>query len=134
MWIPSEYDQAGILHADTDRLTGRQLHFENVIVLFAKHEVISPTDLDIHLDPGKTGQALLLRDGQMYEIKWSTVPTEGEQTTGTSQPIQFLSLDGHPAPLKPGHTWILVVTPDSTVAEKSPGAWTLTFSQPPGAK
>jgi hypothetical protein len=130
----SEYDQAGILHADTDRLTGRQLHFENVIVLFAKHEVISPTNLDIHLDPGKTGQALLLRDGQMHEIKWSTVIDGDQQTTETLHPIRFLTLDDNPAPLKPGHTWILIVTPDSTVQEKSPGVWTLTFSQPPGAK
>jgi hypothetical protein len=130
----SEYDQAGILHADTDRLTGRQLHFENVIVLFARHEVISPTNLDIHLNKGKTGQALLFRDGQMYEIKWSTEPNEDEQTTGMKHPIQFLNLNDSPAPLKPGHTWILVVTPDSTVQEKSAGEWTLTFSQPPGAK
>jgi hypothetical protein len=130
----SEYDQAGILHADTDRLTDRQLHFENVIVLFAKHEVISPTNLDIHLNKGKTGQALLFRDGQMYEIKWSTEPNEDEQTTGMKHPIQFLNLNDSPAPLKPGHTWILVVTPDSTVQEKSAGTWTLTFTQPPGAK
>jgi hypothetical protein len=129
----SEYDQAGILHGDTDRLTRRQLHFENVIVLFAKHEVISPTNLDIHLDPGKTGQALLLRDGQMYKIKWSTVPNEVDQMAGMTHPIQFLNLDDSPALLKPGHTWILVVTPDSTIEEKSAGAWTLTFSQPPGA-
>jgi hypothetical protein len=130
----SGYDQAGILHADVDRLTGRQLHFENVIVLFARHEVLSPTNLDIHLDEGKTGQALLFRDGQMYKINWSTVPNADEQTTGMRHPIQFLNLDGNPAPLKPGHTWVIVVTPDSVVEEKSPGAWTLTFSQPSGAK
>ncbi len=129
----SEYDQAGILHADTDRLTGRQLHFENVIVLFAKHEVVSPTNLDIHLDPGRNGQALLFRDGLMYKIKWSTIPNEGEQPTGLKQPIQFLNLDDNPAALKPGNTWILVVTPNSIVEEKSAGVWTLTFSQPPGA-
>ena len=130
----SEYDQAGILHADTDRLTGRQMHFENVIVMLANHEVISPTNLDIHLDPGKTGQALLFRDGKMYEIKWSTLSDQNGQSAGMRHPIQFLNLNDSPAPLKPGHTWVLVVTPDSTVQEKSPGAWTLNFSQPPGAK
>ena len=129
----SEYDQAGILHPDTDRLNGRQLYFENVIVLFANHEVVSPTNLDIHLDPNRTGPALLFRDGQMYKIKWSTAPNEDEQATGMRHPIQFLNLDGNPAPLKPGHTWILVVTPNSVVEEKSQGAWTLTFAQPPGA-
>jgi len=130
----SDYDQAGILHADIDRLTGRQLHFENVIILFAKHKVISPTNLDIHLDPGKTGNAILLRDGQMFNIKWSTVPNSYEESSGLRSPIQFLNSDDSPAALKPGHTWILVVTPDSTVEEKSAASWTLTFSQPPGAK
>ncbi len=130
----SEYDQAGILHADTDRLTGRQLHFENVIILFAKHKVISPTNLDIHLDPGRTGKAILLRNGQMFNIQWSTVLSTDEQATGSQHPIRFLNSDGSPAALKPGHTWILVVTPESTVAKKAVSEWTLTFSQPPGAK
>ena len=130
----SDYDQAGILHADVDRLTGRQLHFENVIILFAKHEVISPTNLDIHLDPGKTGNALLLRDGQMFKIEWSTTPNSYDQTTGIQHPIRFLNLDGSAAALKPGHTWILVVTQESALEEKAAGEWTLNFSQPPGAK
>ena len=130
----SEYDQAGILHADTDRLTGRQLHFENVIILFTKHKVISPTNLDIHLDPGRTGKALLLRDGQMFNIQWSTDPNTDEQSKRSQHPIRFLNSDGSPAALKPGHTWILVVTPDSTVEEQAASEWTLTFSQPPGAK
>ena len=130
----SDYNQAGILHADVDRLTGRQLHFENIIILSAKHEVISPTNLDIHLDPGLTGSALLLRDGQMFNIQWSTLDNKAEAATGAQHPIQFLNLDHSPASLKPGKTWILVVTPDSTVVEKSPSVWTLNFSQPPGAK
>lgn len=130
----SDYDQAGILHADVDRLTQRQLHFENVIIMIARHEVISPTNLDIHLDPGLTGSALLLRDGQLFNIKWSTEPRGNEQNTGLHYPIRFLNMDDSPAALKPGHTWVLVVTPQSTLDEKSPGEWTLTFSQPPGAK
>ena len=130
----SDYNQAGILHADVDRLTGRQLHFENIIILSAKHQVISPTNLDIHLDPGLTGSALLLRDGQMFNIQWSTLDNKAEAATGAQHPIQFLNLDHSPASPKPGKTWILVVTPNSTVVEKSPSVWTLNFPQPPGAK
>lgn len=125
----SEFDLAGVLHPDTDRLTGRQLHFENLIILFAKHEVISPTNLDIHLDPGTRGDALLLRDGEIFKIQWKT-DKEGDRR----RPIAFEDLSGNPFPLKPGHTWILVVTPDSTVEQKSAGEWLLTFAQPPGAK
>jgi hypothetical protein len=129
----SEKDQAGILHAEVDRLTTRQLHVENLIVLFAKHKVISPTNLDILLDPGRTGKALLFRDGLKFNIDWSTVRAKNADGEGT-RPIQFLQKDGQLAPLKPGHTWILVVTPETTVEAKTAGQWLLSFIQPFGAK
>ncbi|HLO16064.1 MAG TPA: SdrD B-like domain-containing protein [Anaerolineales bacterium] len=126
---------AGIVHPEVDRLNGRQLHFENVIVLFAEHEVISPTNLEIHLDQDWVGDALLFRDRKMYKIRWSTVATDAEIQSGRRKPIQFLKLDDKtPFPLKPGHTWILVVTPQTTVTEQTPGKWLLQFYQPPGAK
>jgi len=126
---------AGVLHPEVDRLTGRQLHFENVIVLFAQHDVVSPTNLDIHLEQDWVGDALLFRDGKMYEIRWSTRATADEVQTGRRKPIQFLNLDDTtPFPLKPGHTWILVVTPETPVTEQSAGEWLLQFHQPPGAK
>jgi len=128
----SEIDKAGKLHADVDRLTGRQLHFENLVVLFTKHGVVTPTNLNIRLDQGKTGTALLFRDGQMFKIRWSTEPDQGHP--GTIRPMQFQNPDGSPAALRPGHTWIIVVTPETTVVEKSPGKWLLTFFYPAGAQ
>jgi len=128
-------ETAGIVHPEIDRLTGRQLHFENVVVLFAQHDVISPTNLDIHLEQDWLGDALLFRDGKMYNIKWSTVVTDEEIQSGRRKPIKFLNLDDKtPFPLKPGHTWIVVVTPETPVAEQSAGKWLLQFYQPPGAK
>jgi hypothetical protein len=128
-------DTAGVVHPEVDRLTGRQLHFENVIVLFAKHEVISPTNLEIRMEQDWLGDALLFRDGKMYKIRWSTVATDEEMQSGRRKPIQFLNLDDKtPFPLKPGHTWIVVVTPETSVAEKSAGEWLLQFVQPEGAK
>lgn len=129
----TEYDQAGILHPDTDRLTGRQLHVENLIVLFAQHEVVEPTNLNIHLDPGKRGRALLFRDGQMFQAEWRTQTSQDEVANGV-HPIQFLTLGEQPLPLKPGHTWILVVTPETSLEEASPGQWNLDFFMPPGSK
>lgn len=129
----SEIAKAGILHPETDRLTRRQLHFENVIVIFAKHQVISPTNLDIHLEAGKTGKALLFRDGQVFKITWSVPPQKDEAASGV-HPMRFLMRDGAPAVLRPGHTWILVVTPETTVEERKPGQWLLTFAQPEGAR
>jgi hypothetical protein len=126
---------AGFVHSDIDRLTGRQLHFENVIVLFAQHDVISPTNLDIHLEQDWVGNAILFRDGKKYDIRWSTVATPEEVETGRRKPIQFFYPDDvTPFPLKPGHTWVLVVTPFTAVTEQTAGEWLMQFSQPPGAK
>ena len=128
-------DTAGVLHSEVDRLTGRQLHFENVIVLYAEHEVISPTNLSIHLEQDWVGDADIFRDGKKYDIRWSTVASEEEVQTGRRKPIRFFHPDDRtPFPLKPGHTWIIVVTPETVVTEKSAGQWLLQFSQPPGAK
>ena len=128
-------ETAGLLHPEVDRLTSRQLQFENVIVLFTKHDVVSPTNLDIHLEESLTGKAILFRDGMKYDISWSTQPTDEELRTGRRKPIRLVHHDGETLfPLKPGHTWIIVVTPETTVSEKSPGNWQLQFSQPPGAK
>lgn len=130
----ADQDNPGVLHADTDRLTGRQVYVENLIVLFADHEVISSSNLDIHLNQGETGDAYLFRDGQRFKIKWSTRAGEYEQATGLRRPIAFVDEGGNPVLLKPGHTWVLVVTPFSTVEETSPGDWRVRFYAPEGAK
>jgi hypothetical protein len=130
----ADKNNPGVLHADTDRLTGQQIHVENLIVLFADHEVVSSTNLDIHLDQGETGDALLFRDGQEFKIKWSTRSGEYEQATGLRRPIAFVDESGNPIALKPGHTWVLVVTPFSMVNETSPGTWKVRFYAPEGAE
>ncbi|MCJ7432924.1 MAG: DUF3048 C-terminal domain-containing protein, partial [Anaerolineales bacterium] len=108
--------------------------FENIIVLFANHEVISPTNLDIHLEEGKIGDAVLFRDGRLYDIQWSTKPGAYEDETGLRRPIQFLNNDDTFASLKPGHTWVIIVTKESDVFEESPGIWKVHFIPPVGAQ
>jgi hypothetical protein len=125
---------AGQLHADTDRLTGRQLHFENFVVIFAEVDVISPTNLDIHLEQGDQGPALLFRDGMRYEIKWSTKAGEYEKKSGQRRPMQFQNPDGSPAELKPGSTWIFVASPYSVVSDEGSGVWKLRYYAPAGSK
>jgi len=118
-----------------DRLTNRQLQFENVIVLFAKHDVVSPTNLDIHLEQNLTGNAILFRDGMKYDIRWSTELSEEETQLSIRKPIRFLYRDEDKLfPLKLGHTWVIVVTPETSVTEESAGEWLLRFVQPEGAK
>lgn len=129
----AEKATAGQLHPDTDRLNGRQLQFENLIVIMADHEVISPTNLNIHLEQGEQGRAWLFRDGQGYEIKWSTRSTDYERSTGLRRPIRFLNEDGSPAALRPGRTWIVIVTPFSEIAQQAPGVWRVRYYAPAGA-
>ncbi len=130
----SKLETAGVLRPAIDRLNGRQLQFENVILLFAEHTVITPTIVDINLAPGGAGNAYLMRDGQMYKIKWSTFAAEYEQTTGRSRPIQFINLDGTPAALKPGHTWVIIFGLESYLEDLKAGIWRARFVAPEGAK
>jgi hypothetical protein len=110
------------------------LQVENVILIMAEVDVVSPTNLDIHLEQGDEGPAILFRDGMKYEIRWSTKSTEFEKRTGQRRPMSFFNLDGTPAALKPGHTWVIVYTPWSRVEERSAGVWYLRYSPPAGAQ
>jgi hypothetical protein len=93
----------------SDRLNGEPLTYENVIVLFADHEVTRKYLIDIDLTYVERGKALLFRDGAMHEIDWTTRSQEYEKTTGKLRPIRFIDTDGNPFPLKPGQTWIELV-------------------------
>jgi hypothetical protein len=125
---------AGELHPLIDRLNGRQVQYENVILLFAEHIVNTPTIVDINLSPGNQGDAYLFRDGKMFEIKWSTVATEFQKKTGRGQPMQFLNLDGSPAALKPGKTWVILYSLDSYLEKLQEGVFRARFIAPAGAK
>lgn len=131
----ADYDNAGVVYPEIDRLNNRQLQFENIIILFTEHDVVSPTNLDIHLEEDKEGYALLFRDGNMHNVFWSTHLTDTERESGRHKPIKFIDPDSiQLMPLKPGRTWIMVVTPETTVTPQGDGKWVLNFVQPAGAK
>jgi hypothetical protein len=130
----SDRDAPGVLYPNIDRLTGRQLQFENVILMFAEHTVITPTIIDINLALGNQGGAYLFRDGNMYKIKWSTVATEYQKKTGRGQPMRFLNPDGTPATLKPGKTWVIIYSLDSYLQDLGSGVFRARFVPPWGAK
>ncbi len=118
----------------TERLTGQQLAFENIIVLYADHELISSTRINIDLNIGQQGFATLFRDGQMYKIRWSTLAGEYEKSTGLRRPMRFTDEAGNPIALKPGQTWVHIVTPYSNLTETAPSLWRLRFYAPAGSK
>jgi len=93
----------------TERITGEPLSASNVVVLFADHNAGNSTNVDISLLYIKRGKALLFRDGQKYDLYWTTASEEYEKTTGKLRPIRFIDATGNPFPLKPGQTWIEIV-------------------------
>lgn len=97
-------DGSGELYPTIDKLTGEQLGFENVLVLWAKHSYLSPTVVQINLSYVWDQFGLLYRDGQVYEIKWST----------RNGKLMIYDGEGVPVPLKPGKTWFEVVSFQTT--------------------
>jgi hypothetical protein len=120
-------------HVDTDRLTGRQIYIDNLIVLFVEHEVIRPLIIDMYLQQGEQGTGFVFRDGQMYDLKWNTASGEYEKKTGFRRPIAFLDKDGNPFPLRPGHSWIIIATPFTDYSQNEPGKWRFRVYAPEGA-
>ena len=133
-------ENAGKLHAEIDRLTGRQLQFENIVVLFVEQEVFEykhvpvPTLIDWKLELGGGGYATLFRDGMKYDIRWSTKARAYEKQTALARPIYFVDADGNPVPLKPGQTWLFVATPYSYVTNQGDGSWVIRYVAPEGSK
>ncbi|MBK9779197.1 MAG: DUF3048 C-terminal domain-containing protein [Anaerolineales bacterium] len=131
---------AGVLHPEIDRLTSRQLQFENIIVLFVEQEVYEyhglpiRTLVDTKLELGSGGFAHLFRDGMKYDIRWSTKARAYEKETGQARPIYFLNADGEPVPLKPGRTWFFIATPYSYLTDLGNGRWNIRYVPPEGIK
>lgn len=133
-------ENAGVLHAEIDRLTGRQLQFENIVIVDVEQEVFEfqgqpvPTLIDWNMELGNGGFATLFRDGMKYDIRWSTKARDYEKETGQARPLYFVDADGNPVSLKPGRTWIFVSTPYSFVTNQMDGSWTVRYMPPEGAQ
>jgi hypothetical protein len=117
----------------TDRLTGKRLAFSNIIVMFAVHTALKPTVIDIDMGVGSVGDAYLFRDGKAIKIRWTTISEEYEKSTGLRRPIRFTDEAGNPIALKPGHTWVHVMSTASFVNEKGSDEWLARFYAPPGS-
>jgi hypothetical protein len=97
-----------------------------------EHEVIQPLIIDMYLQQGEKGTGFAFRDGQMYDLKWSTASGDYEKKTGFRRPIAFLDNDGNPFPLRPGRSWIIIATPFSDYFQENPGQWKFHIYAPPG--
>jgi hypothetical protein len=123
-------DGTGTLIPATDRLTERQMSFENVIVIFAEHDRFRHNQLEINFRLGQRNTAYLFRDGQVFKVFWSTENREWETETGLMRPMHFVDGEGKLVPLHPGRTWIHIITPFSSITEQGAGSWLAEFVQP----
>lgn len=112
-------DSSGEFVMSTDRLTGEPINKANVIVLFAEHDYRAPTLIDIDLVNKPPMKALLFRDGEIHEIFWTSKFTTYEQETGLLKPIRFVDAEGNPVAMKPGQTWIHLVSLSSYFVESA---------------
>lgn len=123
-------DGTGALIPAIDRLSQRQVAFENVVIVFAEHDRYRHNQLEIDFSLGQKNYAYLFRDGQAIPVFWSTENREYEKKTGLVRPMHFVDRQGNPVPLHPGKTWIHIVTPFSSVTERNEGNWLVNFVQP----
>lgn len=107
----------------TDKLTGKQLSFSNVLILFAHYNEYNPTLHNIELLSNRKGmRAVLFRDGNAYSGYWVSSATE--------QPIQFYFLNGTPLALKPGNSWMVITGSSSDLNYSEEGKWLMQFRLP----
>ena len=107
-WTEDQLTAARAERPDVDFLNGRQLAFDNVVLIYAGHteadfvedEAWQLKSLRINLLWG--GRAVLLRDGQRFEGHWRREHAESL--------MQVFTADGQPLPFKPGAIWYNVTS------------------------
>ena len=88
----------------------------------AHHDWVPDSDpalglFDVDLNYVESQPALILRDGKMYNVTWTTKSGQFEQESSRMRPIRFLNADGSSFDLKPGKTWVHVVMTGNPVYE-----------------
>jgi len=90
---------------DSDYLTGEQLAFDNVVIIYATHYEADFLEQEGELGELKSvginllgdGQAVLMRDGQRYDVTW--------RREEANSLMQFFDQNGNLIAFKPGTTW-----------------------------
>ena len=95
--------QSGAVHMD--QATRQQISSDNVIVVFAEHELTNIVEdslgtLSVKINLYGFGDLRVFRDGKVYEGTWRA---------NDQSPPRWLGAGEQPITLKPGRTWIQVV-------------------------
>jgi hypothetical protein len=104
-----------------DRANDEAITKENIAIIFVRHTDIDARPAVEVLDVSLlgTGKAYIARDGKVYEVSWSR-PTEESVLT-------FLNPDGSVFPLRPGQTWVEVLTFNGTAKKQDDGNYRFTL-------
>lgn len=106
-----------------DQLTGKQLAFDNVVLLYARYNEYNPTLHNIELWANREARrAVFFREGQMTTGYW--------QSQANDRPMIFFNDKNRPIALKPGNTWFVIIGLASTVDQSEPGQWKVQFAIP----
>jgi hypothetical protein len=107
----------------TDRLTNQPITADNVVVVFANHNVYY-TDSNgnniYDITFNSTGKAVLFRDGHAYRVRWHRNEMDVVSLTDSV---------GNPFAFKPGSTWFEVVGANST-DQQTDQTWRFTHIMP----
>jgi len=107
----------------TEKTTGKQLGFSNLIILFARYTEFSPSKYDVEIFGNTQGhRAVFFRDGKMVDGTWKVV--------SRSQPIQFFDNTAKPMLMAAGNSWIVLAGMNSAFQETQTGQWNLFFALP----
>jgi len=122
-YFEDENDETYDMIPLVDRVTGSQLAFSNVVIIFAEYTELAPSRHTIDIIGNDAGKpAYFFRDGQVFSGTW--------RAKNDADPMQFFNDQGEPMPLKPGNTWIVITGLNSTYAEIEPSVWELFFMLP----
>jgi hypothetical protein len=103
-----------------DRLTNKQLAFNNIIILYATYVEHLPTLHEILISKNdSSNRAVYFRDGMILEGLW--------KVRSADQPIYLMNRYGLPMALKPGPTWFIIVGQSSDLLNPNNGYWELEF-------
>jgi hypothetical protein len=114
----------------TDRLTGEALTFENVVVMRVNHVAENAAVTIIGLDMAfKSGEAFVFRNGQIFEVNWSTAYPDYVTNRQDPLPVHF-EQNGEPFPMAPGQTWFNMLNQFDSLALIGSGIWLADFDAP----
>ncbi len=106
-----------------DQSTGKQLAFDNVVLLYARYNEYNPTLHNIELWANREARrAVFFRNGRMITGYW--------QSQANDRPMVFFDDANRAIPLKPGNTWFVILGLESTVDQAEPGQWNVQFAIP----